>query len=95
MASTFAMIKMCKKIKKEETSSEKSSKSQLMKKFRLSLLGRVLFQMDSNYKQGQIHGEKVADSWAGAVMRKLPGIQECDGPTNEPTNQPTDRHGKV
>ena len=41
MASTFAMIKMFKKIKKEETKTEKTLKSQLMKKFRLSLLGSV------------------------------------------------------
>ena len=30
-------------------------------------------------KQGWIHGNPVADSWAGAVMQKLPGIQKCDG----------------
>ena len=41
----FSMIKTFKKIKKEETSSEETLKSQLMKKFRLSLLGSVSFQM--------------------------------------------------
>ena len=41
--------------------------------------------------QGRIHGNLVADGWAGAVMRKPPEIQECDGPTDGPT----DRHGKV
>ena len=30
-------------------------------------------------KQGQIHGNPVADNWAGAVMQKLPVIQKCDG----------------
>ena len=33
-------------------------------------------------KQGRIHGNTVADGWAGAVMQKLLGIQKCDGPTN-------------
>ena len=27
-------------------------------------------------KQGRIHGNPVADGWAGAVMRKLLGIQK-------------------
>ena len=27
------------------------------------------------------------DSWAGAVMRKPPGIQKCDGPTDGPTER--------
>ena len=40
-------------------------------------------------KQGRIHGNPVADSWAGAVMRKLLGIQKCDGWTDKPTYQPT------
>ena len=38
-------------------------------------------------KQGRILGKTVADGWAGAVMRKPPGIKKCDGPT--------DRHSKV
>ena len=38
-------------------------------------------------KQGRIHGNPVADDWAGAVMRKPIVIQKCDGRT--------DRHGKV
>ena len=37
--------------------------------------------------QGQIHGNPVADSWAGAVMQKPHGIQKCD--------RWTKRHGKV
>ena len=41
--------------------------------------------------QGRIHGNPVADGWAGAVMQKLPGIQKCDGRTDLPTNQPTNR----
>ena len=42
-------------------------------------------------KQGRIHGNPVADGWAGAVMRKPLGIQKCDGRTDEPTYRlPTD-----
>ena len=42
-------------------------------------------------KQGRIHGNPVADGWAGALMRKPLGIQKCDGRTDGPTDQPTDR----
>ena len=42
-------------------------------------------------KQGRIHGNPVADGWAGGAMRKPRGIQKCD----LPTDRPTDRHGKV
>ena len=42
-------------------------------------------------EQGRIHGNPVADGWAGAVMRKLPGIQKCDGRTHLPTYRPTYR----
>ena len=42
-------------------------------------------------KQGRIHGNPVADGWAGAVLRKPLEIQKCDGPTDGRT----DRHGKV
>ena len=38
-------------------------------------------------EQGRIHGNPVADGWAGAVMQKPVAIQKCYGPT--------DRHGKV
>ena len=41
-------------------------------------------------KQGRIHGNPVADGWAGAVMQKPFGIQKCDGPMDRPTYQPTD-----
>ena len=40
-------------------------------------------------QQGRKHGNPVADSWAGAVMRKPLGIQKCDGRTNLPTYRPT------
>ena len=40
-------------------------------------------------KQGRIHGNPVADRWAGAVMRKSLGIQKCDGRTDGPTDGPT------
>ena len=33
-------------------------------------------------EQGRIHGRTVADSWAGAVMRKPLRNQKCDGPTD-------------
>ena len=46
-------------------------------------------------EQGRIHGNPVADGWAGAVMRKPLGIQKCDRPTDLPTYRPTDQHGKV
>ena len=53
--------------------------------------------------QGRIHGNPVADGWAGAVMRIPLGIQKCDGPTDgrtdgwtdRRTDRPTDRHGKM
>ena len=38
-----------------------------------------------------IHGNPVADGWAGAVMRKPLGIHKCDGRTDRPTDLPTDR----
>ena len=41
-------------------------------------------------KQGWIHGNPVADGWAGAVMRKPLGIQKCDLPTDRRTDLPTD-----
>ena len=41
-------------------------------------------------KQGRIHGNPVADGWAGAVMQKPLGIQKCDGSTDRPTDLPTD-----
>ena len=40
-------------------------------------------------KQGRIHGNPVADGWAGAVLRKPLGIQKCDGRTDLPTDRPT------
>ena len=40
-------------------------------------------------KQGRIHGNPVADSWAGAVMRKPITIQKCYGGTDRPTDRPT------
>ena len=50
-------------------------------------------------KQGQIHGNPVADGWAGAVLQKLVGIQKgdrrTDGRRDGPTDGRTDRHGKV
>ena len=42
-------------------------------------------------QQGRIHGNLVADGWAGAVMRKPLGIQKCDRPTDRRTDGPTDQ----
>ena len=42
------------------------------------------------YQQGRIHGNPVADGWAGAVMQKPLGIQKCDGRTDLPIDLPTD-----
>ena len=36
----------------------------------------------ANKKQRRIHGNPVANRWAGAVMRKPLGIQKCDLPTD-------------
>ena len=38
-------------------------------------------------KQGRIHGNPVADGWAGAVMQKPFGIQQNLLPTYRPTRQ--------
>ena len=59
------------------------------------MLSLVRCQSRIGYKQGRIHGNPVADGWAGAVVRKPLGIQKCDGRTDIPTYRPTDRHGKV
>ena len=41
-------------------------------------------------KQGRIHGNPVADGWAGAVMQKPLAIQKCYGGTDGLTDGPTD-----
>ena len=46
-------------------------------------------------KQGRIHGNAVADGWAGAVLRKPLEIQKCDGRTDGRTEGPTDRPTRV
>ena len=51
----------------------------------------LLMNYASLNKQGRIHGNPVANSWAGAVMRKPLAIQKCFGWTSGPTDQ----HGKV
>ena len=40
-------------------------------------------------KQGRIHGNPMADGWAGAVMQKPHRIQRCDGRTKGPAYRPT------
>ena len=42
------------------------------------------------YEQGRIHGNTVADGWAGAVVQKLLAIQKYDEWKDEWTDQPTD-----
>ena len=37
-------------------------------------------------QQGRIHGNPVADGWAGAVMLKLLAIQKCYGRRDRPTD---------
>ena len=44
---------------------------------------------DFKHKQGRIHGNPVADGWAGAVTPKPLEIQKCDLPTDLPTDRPT------
>ena len=43
--------------------------------------------LQSECKQGRIHDNPVADSWAGAVMQKPHANQKCDRQTNGPTQQ--------
>ena len=42
-------------------------------------------------KRGRIHGNPVADGWAGAVMQEPIAIQKCDVRKDGPTDGPTDR----
>ena len=51
----------------------------------------ITYAISNRDEQGRIHGNPVADGWAGAVMRKPLGIQKCD----IPTYRCTDRYGKV
>ena len=65
-----------------------------LKQLFLSLV-KDIFKVDKHKrKQGRIHGNTVADGWAGAVVQKPLRIQKCYG-TDGPTDGPTDRHGKV
>ena len=47
------------------------------------------------YEQGRIHGNPVADGWAGAIMRKPLGFQQNVLQTYRPTNLPTNQHSKM
>ena len=42
-------------------------------------------------EQGRIHGNTVADGWAGAVTQKPLAIQKCDGRTYRPIYRQTYR----
>ena len=48
------------------------------------------FSVSCRFKQGRIHGNPVAESWAGAVPQKLLRIYKCDGRTDGPMDGPTD-----
>ena len=65
-----------------------------MEKFGLKTLKSLkknhVFQF-IDQKKGQIHGNPVADGWAGTVMQKMFGIQQ----NLLLTCQPTDLHGNV
>ena len=54
----------------------------------IAKVGSILSPNLSNVeeKQGWIHGNPVADGWAGAIMRKLLAIQKCDRRTDVPTD---------
>ena len=45
-------------------------------------------EMKNSHEQGRIHGNPVADGWAGALMRKPLAIQKCDGRTDRLTDGP-------
>ena len=54
------------------------------------MIVKTLKKNGKRKEQGRIHGNTVADGWAGAVVRKPLGIQKCygtDGPTDQPTRQ--------
>ena len=51
----------------------------------------IFFQIRGSKQQGRIHGNPVADGWAGAVMQNRLEIQKCDGRTDRPTYRPTYR----
>ena len=51
--------------------------------------GKVVPKLPLNIKLGRIHGNPVADSLVGVVMRKPLGTQKCYGRMEQPTNQPT------
>ena len=59
---------------------------------------RVIESLDtiekSLYKQGRIHGNPVADGWAGAVIQRPIASLEIFV-TDGRTDGRTDRHGKV
>ena len=42
-------------------------------------------------EQGRIHGNTVADGWAGAVMRKPLAIKKHDKRTGRPTDRLTEQ----
>ena len=49
----------------------------------------LVFALGSSVKQGQIHGNPVADGWAAAVMQKQIAIQKYDRRTDRRTDRPT------
>ena len=51
---------------------------------KLRQVSKHLFIYPIKKQQGQIHGNPVADSWAGALMQNPLGIQKCAGPIDGP-----------
>ena len=52
----------------------------------------LMDSLPSHSKQGRIHGNPVADSWTGAVMRKLLAIQNVtEGQMDKPTDRQSNR----
>ena len=59
-----------------------------MKRKKKKMMQRMKMKNEKNRQreQGRIHGNSVADGWAGAVMRKPLEVQKCDGRTDLPTD---------
>ena len=57
----------------------------------LNILKKTFFDNQIIDEQGRIHGNPVADGWAGAVMRKPLANQKSDRPTDLPTDTASSR----
>ena len=43
----------------------------------------AIHHIEQKKEHGRIHGNPIADSWAGAALQKLLGIQKYDGGPNQ------------